>query len=493
MKIIFFTIIIFLSNNIFAQDSILFFDDFDNNINKWDIIENQNFITNIEKSEMIIFNKTGSISQLKTFYINPNNNFSIETSIKQSIGDINLPYGIIFGAIDWDNLYCFSISSNGFYQIFKIQDGKFYSIKEWTETAMLYPKYYKNILAIENKDNSLLFKINNETVFLKKDLNFFGTKYGFFVDGKIKIKIDYFKIIHPPIKKQVTGYPITINDIKKLDIKCFKSQTLNQIIFSNFDNKLYVSAQNIDNKKYNNDIFFSNLNINNSFDTLQLFDKNFNNEYSNSIINIFDNSNTLFSNGIFINDTNFIYTIALSNYENNKWTQPKEILIENTVNLTENTDYYVTDDKTILLLACEKKNNFGFKDLYITTLSSKGYYNSPTSLGESINTFANEGSPFMTADKKQIFFYSSALPGFGGNDIFVIQRLDSTFYNWSEPQNLGPVINSSANETNFFIDDLNQKAFFISDKEGNQNIYFVEIFKPFFKNFQKKASTNYKE
>jgi len=486
-KFIVFLVMIFIVNKMFSQENILFYDEFSNNTNNWSIVNYGDFYTSIKKGQMIIGNNSsaGSWSQLKTFYLNPTNDFTLETSIIQTGGKIDMPSGIIFGSIDWNNLYCFVISTNGFYKVFKIEDGKYSDIKEWTASSTIYPKYYKNILTIENKENSVFFKINNEIVFMKKNLKFFGTKYGFFIDGRIKIKIDYLKIIHPQVTKNVTGYPITNQEIKKLKIKNFANQDIKSLMFSAFENKLFVSAQNIDNYT-DYDIYYSQKNKDESFDTLKKFDYFFNNSYNNSIINFFNNANSLFVNGVYLKDTGFVYGISYTNFENNTWEKSKEIVIENFTKSDKNTDYFATSDKKILLIAIENTDSYGLKDLYLSTLSDKGFYTTPQNLGANINTYTNEGSPFMTEDKKNIFFYSSALPGFGGNDIFVIHRLDTSFTNWSNPQNLGPVVNTSANETNFIIDNSSQKAFFISDKDGTPCIYYLNIYTPFFKNLEKK-------
>lgn len=62
-------------------------------------------------------------------------------------------------------------------------------------------------------------------------------------------------------------------------------------------------------------------------------------------------------------------------------------------------------------------------------------------LNDSLFSF---GHPFMEPSGKMFFFASNMKGGYGGSDIYVCFRKDSL---WSRPVNLGPVINSSANET----------------------------------------------
>ncbi len=56
--------------------------------------------------------------------------------------------------------------------------------------------------------------------------------------------------------------------------------------------------------------------------------------------------------------------------------------------------------------------------------------------------------PTLTADGQNIYFVSDAPGGFGGTDIYVCTKIDST---WSTPINLGAVVNTPGNELFTFI------------------------------------------
>jgi len=80
-----------------------------------------------------------------------------------------------------------------------------------------------------------------------------------------------------------------------------------------------------------------------------------------------------------------------------------------------------------------------------------GVWNKPIKflMNDSLNSF---GQPFLSADE-ELFFFSSNLPGgYGGADLYVAKRIDSL--NWTKPVNLGPEVNTSANEMNpYFGED----------------------------------------
>jgi hypothetical protein len=68
-----------------------------------------------------------------------------------------------------------------------------------------------------------------------------------------------------------------------------------------------------------------------------------------------------------------------------------------------------------------------------------------------VNSSADEYSAILSEDSKCLYFSSDGHFGFGGSDVFLSYRLDDTYLKWSEPLNLGKIINSNANDEAFFI------------------------------------------
>jgi Tol biopolymer transport system component len=72
-------------------------------------------------------------------------------------------------------------------------------------------------------------------------------------------------------------------------------------------------------------------------------------------------------------------------------------------------------------------------------------FGTPTNLGPMVNSSANEGSPHISADGLELYFHSDRPGGYGDADIWVSTRA-TTDDEWGEAVNLGPVVNSSAAE-----------------------------------------------
>lgn len=72
-------------------------------------------------------------------------------------------------------------------------------------------------------------------------------------------------------------------------------------------------------------------------------------------------------------------------------------------------------------------------------------FGTPTNLGPTVNSSANDSSPSISADGLELYFCSNRPGGSGGTDIWVARRT-TTDDDWGEPVNLGPTVNSSASE-----------------------------------------------
>ena len=153
--------------------------------------------------------------------------------------------------------------------------------------------------------------------------------------------------------------------------------------------------------------------------------------------------------GVFFNSyKNRNHPIAVSRRsETGEWDKPRPVKIENYYNHNQYADFHHNFLQNVLILAVERDDSKGEQDLYLSFLQEDGTYSEPENLGAMINTSKSDFAPFLGHDNRSLFFASYGRDGFGGSDLYVTYRLDSTWKNWSEPENLGPFINTSGDET----------------------------------------------
>jgi len=162
------------------------------------------------------------------------------------------------------------------------------------------------------------------------------------------------------------------------------------------------------------------------------------------------------------------------------WSQPVECKIANNYNLHEDNqlEFCVSPDGQAIILAVQRKDTRGNRDLYVSLQLPDKTWAEPVSLGGVVNTADAESSPFLAADGRTLYFTSMGHPGFGNGDIFVSRRLDDSWGNWSEPENLGPAINTPEWDGYFTIPASGDFAYLSSraGSMGEDDIFRLKLY-----------------
>jgi outer membrane protein OmpA-like peptidoglycan-associated protein len=97
-------------------------------------------------------------------------------------------------------------------------------------------------------------------------------------------------------------------------------------------------------------------------------------------------------------------------------------------------------------------------------------------LGDIVNSAGEESGPFLASDDKTLYYSSNGFSGYGGSDVYVTKRLDDTWTSWSEPENLGPEINSPLEDLFFNIPASSEYAYYSRGvSEKNTDIFRVKL------------------
>lgn len=145
-----------------------------------------------------------------------------------------------------------------------------------------------------------------------------------------------------------------------------------------------------------------------------------------------------------------------------KWSQPKSVVINDFKNQSNYTSFYISKDGEHLFMAIqEDTTKTEGRDIYISFLNNDGEtWGKPQNLEMPVNSIGDESSPFLDGDNTTLYFSSAGHVGFGEHDVFICERLDDTWLNWSEPQNLGRRINTPGSDVNFQIADKSRMGYF---------------------------------
>jgi len=118
------------------------------------------------------------------------------------------------------------------------------------------------------------------------------------------------------------------------------------------------------------------------------------------------------------------------------------------------------DGKWMIFTGCNFPHGLGSCDIYISYLTKDGW-SEPQNLGPNVNSEFWESTPSLSPDKRDLYFSSNVPGGFGGKDIWVCHRDENG--RWSEPYNLGAEVNTAGDESTPFIHADNQTLFFNSN------------------------------
>lgn len=166
--------------------------------------------------------------------------------------------------------------------------------------------------------------------------------------------------------------------------------------------------------------------------------------------------------------------IYIAQKKGNDWAKPFSIGTPLNTSGWEAQPSISADGRTLYFVS-NRKGGYGGYDIWLSHLTEKGW-SEPENMGPNVNTQYDEQSPFIHPDDSTFYFCSNGWPGLGGKDLFV-SRLGKDG-KWQKPENLGYPINSSGDENGLTLTANGSYAFFASNNLkgfGGYDIYTFEM------------------
>lgn len=250
-----------------------------------------------------------------------------------------------------------------------------------------------------------------------------------------------------------------------------------KILFVNRHNH----PQNIDGEQDNSDIWMSEMQPDGKWGPL----KNM-----GSVVNKYESvwpCGALPDNNTILVGTNYYDVLKRKNVtapafcyrKKNGWSAPEKVNIPNCYATGfSSLDYGVAPNGKAIFMAFERENSYGQSDIFVSLLQNNGTWTEPINLGKVVNTAGKESTPFMAPDNVTLYFCSDGRHGYGGTDIYMTRRLDDTWTNWSEPLNLGPVINTPKDDSEYSLTASGDYAYYVISQDGSfkgKDIYRIKL------------------
>ena len=259
----------------------------------------------------------------------------------------------------------------------------------------------------------------------------------------------------------------------KLNAEDYKNKL--SYIFSKIAGK---EIRNPERSKFNQDIWIAE-SIFDDFEKISHPSYPLNNALPNSVSAMTPNGNELVVINRFSQygglDKGFSITRKTADRQ---WTFPEPIEIKNYSNINSDVNLAMSADGNILILSMQRHDSYGDNDLYVCFKIGHNQWSEPQNLGPKVNTASRETTPFLSDDGKRLFFSSNRRGSLGGNDIFYLIREGESWDEWSVPYRFVEPINSDADDSQPYFNSATGYLYFSSNREGSLDIYKAELMPP---------------
>jgi len=470
-----FTLLIFFLVNTFVQAQVALLNDtFDSDTHSW-TFSGDGFETKVADGKLILKNSHAKDAKWRYVSITQNGtqtDFDVETTITlDKTPNESATYGLVWGMYSDNSDYrVVQLSANKQLQIYHYYSKEFHYGKKWTPSKNVEGKRKKNKIKVEKRANVFKVFVNGVLEFQTGDNSYYGPVFGFIVDAGVTIEVEDLKITEYPFSiKVVKEFNPNLNMVKLPETVSSAAIEETNPVISADGNILYFDRKNnpLNIETNKEDIWYSVKEKNGKWTEAKNMGRPLNNRGYNFVISTSPDNNTLLlgnkyaSDGVSPNGGG----VSITKKSQSGWEIPKDVVIEDYLNTNVFVGYFLSNDNKHLLMSVERPEGLGLKDLYVSFVKDDGTFSKPKSLGNVVNTFEEEFNPFLASDGKTLYFGSKGHPGYGGADLFVTKRLDDSWTNWSEPKNLGNIINSPGYELSIFLSAKGDKAYIGREKD----------------------------
>lgn len=164
--------------------------------------------------------------------------------------------------------------------------------------------------------------------------------------------------------------------------------------------------------------------------------------------------------------------LFFSTRKNGFWELSQELKAINS-EYNEGSACLSRDKKTLYFSRCESPQSIGNCDIFIATMQEDSTWGGIKNLGFNVNSISWDSHPSLSHTEDTLYFASDRIGGFGLSDIYFTFKKENG--EWARAQNLGPVINTRKNDVSPFYHPKHQVLYFSSNGQlysfGEFDIY----------------------
>lgn len=150
---------------------------------------------------------------------------------------------------------------------------------------------------------------------------------------------------------------------------------------------------------------------------------------------------------IVLDDDGWTHELKTTERWERGWTVAEPFYVDRSIPNEGEIVFFPNKDR--LIASVKTRRGEGGYDLFESAMDEEGRWSKLKSLGERVNTWGDEITPFVAADGQTVFFASNGLESMGGFDVYRTTR--NAAGGWTEPEHLGAPINSVDDDMAFVI------------------------------------------
>jgi len=155
------------------------------------------------------------------------------------------------------------------------------------------------------------------------------------------------------------------------------------------------------------------------------------------------------------------------------------LLLPEPINSTnhEGAACFSADGQLMVYAGCGRDGGIGNCDLYISALEGD-HWSNPLNMGNVVNSKEWDSQPTISFDGSRIIFTSSRPGGYGNEDLYMIER--NLFGEWGPPMNLGGSVNTPFSDSAPFLSHDGKTLYFAS--YGHPGFGGYDVFRTVYEN-----------
>lgn len=397
-------------------------------------------------------------------------------------------YGVAIGNSDMSSYYVLAVNNDTTYALAEVMNGDTLTYVDWTKHYIVQPDVRQNELTIVKENQKVYYQINGYNIFEKDFSGSYANKVALLTG--IKSTVSFDEVNAKVTGKQeinVAGDAVKKEDYELKNLGGNVNSCFTEILPRVQGEELFITRmdhpENLGDETNSGDIWVTTANEDaagsedmdddEDMDEEEMMDdeepskwemvkhlgnivNNDNDGNTNFIISFAPDGNSMYLKGLY-GDYHPIYE---STKEGDGWSVPQPMKMDDYYNLSDEINIASTPDREAVIISIERLDSKGGRDLYYSE-KTDSTWTKPLNLGDVINTYGDDISPYLAKDGKTLYYATQGKAGYGGYDIFRTVRQSDDWTDWSEPENLGEVINSEQDDRDYYIPE-------VVEEEGTQ-------------------------